>query len=143
MLAVYPAVFIEDEEYGGYCVIIPDLHGRVTQGDSIDEAMFMAMDCIAGYLLLLKEEGEEIPMSSAIDQVDVEAVCAELDVESAKRFVTLVSVDVEEHAKKHFKKSVKKTLTIPAWLNEAAKKQGINFSQVLQEALKEKLKVVR
>ena len=51
----------------------------------------------------------------------------------------MISVDVEAYAKKHFKKSVKKTLTIPAWLNEKALEQNINFSQVLQEALLAKL----
>ena len=53
--------------------------------------------------------------------------------------MNLVSVDVAEYAKKHFEKSVKKTLTIPAWLNDAAVAQGVNFSRVLQQALKEQL----
>lgn len=53
--------------------------------------------------------------------------------------VNIVTVDVEEYAKIHFEKAVKKTLTIPAWLNTAALEQNINFSQVLQEALKAKL----
>ena len=51
----------------------------------------------------------------------------------------MVSVDVVLYAKEHFEKSVKKTLTIPAWLNKAALEQNINFSQVLQDALKEQL----
>ena len=50
-------------------------------------------------------------------------------------FVNMVSVDVEDYARLHFNKSVRKTLTIPAWLNTAALEQGINFSQTLQEAL--------
>jgi hypothetical protein len=51
----------------------------------------------------------------------------------------MVSVDVAAYAKEHFEKSVRKTLTIPAWLNSAALEQGINFSQTLQEALIGKL----
>ena len=51
----------------------------------------------------------------------------------------MVSVDVDAYAKEHFEKSVKKTLTIPAWLNNAALEKGINFSQVLQDALKAQL----
>lgn len=53
--------------------------------------------------------------------------------------MNMISVDVEEYAKKHFEKSVKKTLTIPSWLNEAAMAAGINFSQTLQEALIQKI----
>ncbi len=61
------------------------------------------------------------------------------DYESA--FINIVAVDVAEYAKKHFEKSVKKTLTIPAWLNELAVERNINFSQVLQNALKAELHV--
>ena len=53
----------------------------------------------------------------------------------------MVSVDVADYAKKHFEKSVKKTLSIPAWLNDAAMAQGINFSRVLQDALKAQLHI--
>ena len=53
----------------------------------------------------------------------------------------MVTVDVDESAEKHFEKSVKKTSTIPSWLNELAVANGINFSQVLQTALKDKLNV--
>ena len=64
-----------------------------------------------------------------------------MDVEADPKaaFWNLVAVDVADYAKRHFEKSVKKTLTIPQWMNEAAEKQGINFSQVLQEALAAKL----
>lgn len=60
-------------------------------------------------------------------------------MEAEEMFVNMVSVDVDVYAKEHFEKSVKKTLTIPAWLNKAALEQNINFSQVLQDALKAKL----
>jgi hypothetical protein len=69
------------------------------------------------------------------------AVAKELDPDdpAGEAFVNVVSVDVEEYAKAHFEKSVKKTLSIPAWLNDAATAQGINFSRVLQDALKQQL----
>ena len=72
-----------------------------------------------------------------MDKIDIDAEYN--DYESA--FVNMVTVDVDEYAKKHFEKSVKKTLTIPSWLNELAVANGINFSQVLQTALKDKLNV--
>lgn len=59
---------------------------------------------------------------------------------STEKFINLVSVNVNAYAKEHFEKSVKKTLTIPTWLNELAIEQNINFSQVLQEALLAKLR---
>ena len=55
------------------------------------------------------------------------------------QFITFVSIDMEEHRKKISNKSTKKTLTIPEWLNYLAEKNNINFSQVLQEALKAKM----
>ena len=66
-------------------------------------------------------------------------VAAELEVSMDGAFVNIITVDVEEYAKTHFEKAVKKTLTIPAWLNTAALEQNINFSQVLQDALKAQL----
>ena len=69
----------------------------------------------------------------------LEVVAHELDYDSGESFVNLVTVDVEEYAKLHFNKAVKKTLAIPEWLNTAAKEAGINFLQVLQEALIKKI----
>ena len=54
-------------------------------------------------------------------------------------FVSLISVDLDEYVRKHSNKAVKKTLTIPAWLNTLAEKDNINFSQILQEGLKKHL----
>lgn len=90
-----------------------------------------------GYLYELKLSKEEVPAAPDMDKIDIDAEYN--DYESA--FVNMVTVDVDEYAKKHFEKSVKKTLTIPSWLNELAVANGINFSQVLQTALKDKLNV--
>lgn len=74
-------------------------------------------------------------------EIDLKEVADGVPYEDA--FVSLVTVDVEEYAKKHFEKSVKKTLTIPAWLNDIAVENGINFSQTLQTALKEQLNITQ
>lgn len=95
----------------------------------------MAVDCLAGRLHLLKQDGDPIPEPSDMNSIDLTAVSRELEIEPKEAFINIVSVDVETYAKEHFDKSVKKTLTIPAWLNTAAMEMGINFSQVLQEAL--------
>lgn len=74
-----------------------------------------------------------------MDAIRLADVAAELEVPTESAFVNIITVDVEEYAKTHFEKAVKKTLTIPAWLNTAALEQNINFSQVLQDALKAQL----
>lgn len=127
---IYPAIFtpletIED----GYCVEFPDLPGCITQGSSLQEAFEMAEDAASGWILTSIEDGEKIPSPSNFSEISAD--------EGA--FVNLVQLDIEEYARQHGNKAVKKTLTIPQWLNTAAERESINFSQVLQEALKVRL----
>ena len=138
MLSMYPACFYKEDD--GYSVIFPDLNYLATQGDSFEDAMEMAVECLASYLYIAQRDGEDVPAPSSLVNIDPVAVAKELDPDLpvGEAIVNLVSVDVAEYAKKHFEKSVKKTLSIP-WLNEAAVAQGVNFSQVLQRALKEQL----
>lgn len=135
MLSIYPACFYKEDD--GYSVIFPDLNYLATQGDSLEDAMEMAVECLAGYLYSSKADGEDIPAPSSLADIDPVVVSKELspDEPIGEAFVNMVSVDVDSYAKEHFNKSVRKTLTIPAWLNTAALEQGINFSQTLQEAL--------
>lgn len=135
MLSAYPACFFKEDS--GYSVVFPDLNYLSTCGATLDEALSMAVDCLAGYLFWLEKDGESAPPASS--EVDLEAVASELEISCDGAFVNVITVDVAEYARTHFEKSVKKTLSIPAWLNDAALKQGINFSQVLQEALKKEL----
>ena len=133
MLSIYPACFFKEDS--GYAVVFPDLNWLATSGRTETEAMNMAVDCLAGYLYTLKNDGEQAPIASSIREISLTSVAKELDADADGAFVTLVTVDVTEYAKEHFEKSVRKTLTIPAWLNTAAQEKNINFSQTLQEAL--------
>lgn len=138
MLSMYPAAFIK--EASGYSVIFPDLDNLATCGKNLEEAMEMAVDCLAGYLYSLEKEGKNFPQASDVASVNIDSIKEDLDIDDAESaFVNVVSVDVKEYAKKHFERAVKKTLTIPAWLNAAAREKGLNFSQVLQEALKARI----
>jgi len=137
MLSAYPACFIKEEN--GYSVIFPDLDHLATCGHTLDEALAMAVDCLAGYLHWLEKDGEAAPAASPIEKINLAEVAEESDISPDEAFVNIVTVDVAEYAKTHFEKSVKKTLTIPAWLNKAALEQNINFSQTLQDALKAQL----
>ena len=140
MLSMYPACFFK-EKNGSYSVVFPDLNWLATQGDSFEEAMEMAVECLAGYLHTCQAEGETPPRPSNLTDINPDFIAKELDPDSppCEAFVNIVSVDVASYAKEHFEKSVKKTLTIPAWLNTAALEHGINFSKVLQDALRKEL----
>lgn len=138
MLSVYPACFYK--ENNGYSVVFPDLNYLSTCGETLNEAIEMAVDCLAGYLFTAKLDNENVPVPSDLHLIDPSVVAKELEIEDVQdSFVNIVSVDVDEYAKTHFNKSVKKTLSIPEWLNKEALSKGINFSQVLQEALINKL----
>lgn len=139
MLSMYPAVFFREDN--GYSVVFPDLNWLATQGDTFEEAMEMAIDCLAGYLYTCQMDKSNIPSPSKLSGIDPAAAAKELDPDSpaGEAIVNMVAVDVAAYAKAHFEKSVKKTLTIPAWLNAAALERNINFSQVLQDALMNQL----
>ena len=138
MLSAYPAIFYKEEN--GYSVIFPDLNYLATDGETLEQALAMSVDCLAGYLYSAKFDKEEIPAPSDLKAIDPIQVAKELDTDAGEYFVNIVTVDVDEYAKSHFNKSIKKTLSIPEWLNREALDKGINFSQVLQEALVAKLR---
>lgn len=139
MLSAYPACFFKEEV--GYSVIFPDLNYLATCGNTLEDSFAMAVDCLAGYLFDAGRDDEALPAPSTLQSVSLETVAKELDITVyPDSFVNMVTVDAEEYAKLHFNKAIKKTLTIPQWLNESATAAGINFSQVLQEALLQKIK---
>ena len=130
MKLVYPAFFYEEDE-GGYSVEFPDLKGCITQGETLEEAIEMAEDAALGWILDEVEEGKEIPKASNIEELTM----------NRKGFINLLLLDLGAYSEKYGNhKYVKKTLTVPYWLNELSEKKGINFSKVLQEALLEKTK---
>ena len=128
MLFIYPAIFHKEDD--AYWVEFPDLEGCQTYGGTLNETMACAQEALAGYLLTLLEENRELVPPS-----DVSAVSSGGD-----SFVTLVTCDINQYQDA---RAIKKTLTIPAWLNERAVSMGINFSQVLQEALITKIQANR
>ena len=130
MKYIYPAVFREVED-GYYHVSAPDLPGCLTQGRDLQDAYDMIQDAIALWVCDSEDNKESVPAASDIHNTPHEE----------PEFVSLVSVDTTEYRAAIDNRAVKKTLTIPSWLNHAALKQGVNFSQVLQEALKNHLHI--
>ncbi|MDB7951575.1 type II toxin-antitoxin system HicB family antitoxin [Faecalitalea cylindroides] len=138
MLSIYPAIFYKEKN--GYSVIFPDLNYLSTCGENLNDAMEMAIDCLAGYLYIAKLDDDKLPEPSKIDDIHPIDIANTIGFDGKDSFINLISVDLEDYAKTHFNKSVKKTLTIPEWLNREATKKNINFSKVLQEALIAKLR---
>ncbi len=124
----YPAIFHNDEK-GGYWISFPDFPECMTQGETMEEAYEMAVEAMGLCIDDRLRNEESLPEVSA----PVDYILQEGD------FSCLIEFDLVQYRKKHNTKSVKKTLSIPEWLNEAAMEYDINFSQVLQEALMKKM----
>ncbi len=125
---VYPAIFTPEED-GSYSIVFPDLEGCYTCGDNLEDGIEMAEDALALVLYGYEKDGREIPAPSARSAFSV----------SGNDFVNFIACDTMKYRKMYNNKAVKKTLTIPEWLNEAASAMGLNFSQILQEALIQKV----
>lgn len=132
---VYPAVFYEEE--GKISVIFPDLGNLATFGDNVADAMRMAQDACGLYLFTALRDGETLPVPSSLKDIHPTAILKDIEIESAvnNAFVNMVLVDMTEYARQHSDKAVKKTLSIPMWLNTLCEEKSINFSKVLQDAL--------
>lgn len=120
----YPALFHKAEE-GGFWISFPDIPECLTQGDDMAQAYEMAVDALG--LALTCREKEQQPLPSASDPTTI--------TPESDSFLVVIEFDMLAYKKRTNSHSVKKTLSIPEWLNEAAMAMGLNFSQVLQEAL--------
>ena len=121
MFQAYPAIFHYEEN--GYWVEFPDLPGCVTEGNSLPEVVAEASSALGGYLCSMMDRNLDLPTPSKIQCLTA----------SGEDFVSMVGADPIAFQKRT--RAVKKTLTIPEWLNEEAEKRHINFSSVLQQAL--------
>ncbi|MGE7841404.1 type II toxin-antitoxin system HicB family antitoxin [Lysinibacillus sp. NPDC093712] len=116
----------------GFTITFPDLPGCITEGSNMDEAIYMAKDVLVGFLYGMEEDGEQIPAPSNPSNIDL----------PQGAFISIVEVRTDYIRDEIENKAVKKTLTIPKWLNDAAEKESINFSQLLQFAIKERLGII-
>lgn len=128
MLVSYPAFFYPIPY--GYSVVFPDLN-LATEGKTYDEAVAMAIECLAAHLDTSRRNNEEVPDPSAPEQLKPDE----------DGTLVVISFDFDNYVKTHFEKPVKKTLSIPKWLDEMAKARGIKMSKLLQKALKQELKI--
>lgn len=122
---VYPVVLSPAET--GYVVYVPDLKIN-TEGEDIANAMEMARDAIGLWAICEEDMGRSIPEPSS-----------KYPEHSPEEIVTLVDIDIDVYRRANDNRTIRKNLTLPSWLNERAEKAGVNFSQVLQEGLKNRL----
>lgn len=130
MKDVYPIIMTKGSQY--VVVYIPDWDIN-TQGKNIPEAIEMARDAIGIMGIDMEDDGETLPRGSELADVQAQA--------PAGSVVSLVDVDFAEYRRKNDLRVVKKNCTIPSWLNYEAQRAGINFSAVLQAALKQELQI--
>ena len=122
---VYPAVLTYEDGYE-IAVTFPDLPGCATSGETDTEALMMAKEALGLHLWGMENDGDELPAPSPIRDIELEA----------GEIVALVEVYMPSVRLSQENRSVNRTVTLPAWLNAQAMERGVNFSQVLQAALR-------
>lgn len=128
MKRVYAAVLTPDKS-GGYSVSVPDLNIG-TQGETIAECIDMVRDAIGLWGITMEDAGNAIPEPFSLDPVH-----------QVGDIVTLVDIDFAAYRRANDMRTVRKNVTIQSWLNDLAEKEGVNFSQVLSDGLKQKLNI--
>ena len=127
----YPAIIKEDED--GFSVVFPDLPGCQTCGESLAEALIMAEDALALYISSCKLYGKSFAEPAAIDDRALHN----------GEILNYIACDTTRYDRRNNSRPVKKTLTIPRWLNEEAVRRNVNFSDVLKRALMTELDIAQ
>lgn len=125
---IYP-IILHPEVEGGYSVDVPDLEIG-TQGETIAECIDMARDAIGLWGICQQDAQQPIPAPSNLEPVH-----------ESGDIVTLVDIDLEAYRRANDLRTVRKNVTLPSWLCYRAEEAGVNFSQILQDGLKAKLRV--
>ena len=128
MKQVYP-VILHSEAEGGFSVSVPDLNIG-TQGETVAECIDMARDAIGLWGICEQDAGRAIPEPSVLSPAHEEG-----------ELITLVDIDFDAYRRAHDMRTIRKNVTIPSYLNDLAERAGVNFSQVLQDGLKQRLGV--
>ena len=122
MKYVYPAIF-EPADGDGYIVTVPDIPHCYTSGKDMAQAIEMAQDAATMLLVDFEDDERPIPAPSKLEDIQTPFI------------KSLILLDTDAWRKEFDNRAVKKTLTIPSWLNSKAERAGVNFSQLLRDAL--------
>ena len=121
---VYPAIFHSNED-GSYTIAYPDLPGCISEGKSLGNAIYMAQSALTQWIEYLTDKKQPIPLASDFENIKI----------TQEEFINLIRIDIKDsHA-------VKRTVSIPKWMDDKVIESCLSLSRVLQDALKEKLNV--
>jgi predicted RNase H-like HicB family nuclease len=120
---VYPAVFRANDDDGTFTVTYPDLPGCVSEGKSLGNALYMAQSALTQWIEYLSDKEQEIPKATTNSEISI----------AEGEFVNLIRADIKDG------RAVKRTVSLPKWLDEKAVESGLSLSRVLQDALVAKL----
>lgn len=121
---VFPAIFHPNED-GSYTVTYPDLPGCISEGKTLGNAMYMAQSALTQWVEYLADNKQEIPTASNLNEIETDE----------KEFANLIRADIKDG------RAVKRTVSIPKWMDDKVSEAGLSLSRVLQDALKERLNV--
>lgn len=121
---VYPALFHSNED-GSFTITYPDLPGCISEGKSLGNAMYMAQSALTQWIEYLTDKKQSIPLASNLESIKT----------TQDEFVNLIRVEIKEN------RAVKRTVSIPKWMDDKVIETGLSLSRVLQDALKERLHV--
>ena len=119
---VYPAIFHRNKDES-YTITYPDLPGCISEGKTLGNAMYMAQSALAQWIAYLSDKKKTIPNASPVGKVKI----------TKGDFMNLICADVRDA------RAVKRTVSIPKWMDDKVSKSGLSLSRVLQDALTEKL----
>jgi predicted RNase H-like HicB family nuclease len=119
---VYPAIFHENKDKS-YTISYPDLPGCISEGKSLGNALSMAQSALVQWLGYLNDKNQKLPEASDINDMSIKK----------DEFVNLVRVELKD------KLAIKRTVSIPKWMDDKVSQSGLSLSKVLQEALAERL----
>lgn len=119
---VFPAIFHPNEDRT-YTITYPDLPGCISEGKSLGNAMYMAQSALTQWIEYLTDKKESIPSASDLKAIETEP----------EEFVNLIRADIKDG------RAVKRTVSIPKWMDDKVAETGLSLSRVLQDALKERL----
>lgn len=124
MKYVYPALFVKEDE--NIIVTFPDLEDTFTDGATMQEAFENAEDVLNLMLWNREEEKDDIPMPSSPEQITV----------PQEATLAMIKADTLAYRKLHDQKTIRRSITLPSRLDTIAREHNINFSQLMQNAIR-------
>lgn len=134
MKYTYLALFEADKDNGGYTISFPDFQGAISEAETLSEAIYNAREVLEIYTIMFEDEGKTFPKPSSFKAL---AGCLLSDDD----IIQAITVDSDLVRERERSRIVNKTVTLPSWLVEVGKENKINFSQLLQKAIREELQV--